>query len=97
MSQLILDSEKETDIPIEIVLKIIYQMGGLEHPVSKILKDYFSKHHVMKCCFGCSSKNESLCQVPISYLDHQKMNYWRTNLIQKNKLSTIKVCFTCAH
>ena len=52
-------------LPIELILNILYKYKGLEHPISKILKND------MKCliknkCFYCN-KNKSLAILPISY------------------------------
>ena len=42
-----------TKLPHEIIVKILYEFGGLQHPTSSIINDFVKKHFNGYYCFNC--------------------------------------------
>ena len=86
-------------LPVEIVLKIIYEHKGLQHPVSiGFKKDLDKQLSDTNICWNCKTDKSyvSLCKLDKSNIQHQtdtplkKLAY---NLLDKK----INICFSCAH
>ena len=86
-------------LPVELILKIIYEHKGLQHPVSIGFKEELLKQlSDENVCWNCKRdrSNASLCKLDKSYIHHQidsplkKVAY---NILD-NK---INVCYSCAH
>ena len=86
-------------LPVELVLKIIYEHKGLQHPVSIVFKEELLKQlSDENVCWNCKidKSNASLCKLDKLDIHHQldtslkKLAY---NLLNKK----INICFSCAH
>lgn len=102
MSQLVIDKKNECEIPREIILKIIYEMKGLQHPTSRMLKDYINNFRNQYSCFKCEIKvnqSMSLALCAPSYINHHKdeLLLWKKNILDQDSISPIYVCWGCGH
>lgn len=94
-----MDLFNNSTLPDEIILKILYEHKGLQHPVSigfkKELKKQLSDDNI---CWNCKTDRSyvSLCKLDKLDIHHQldtslkKLAY---NLLNKK----INICFSCAH
>lgn len=97
MSQLVTAKNKETIIPLELIVKIMYGMGGLQHPLTILYKKTILEHNSKTdCCWYCGTKNNSLKKCQVSYIQHQDITPWMKILLE-NKNDKIYLCWDCAH
>jgi hypothetical protein len=86
-----------TNLPYEMLSKILYEHNGAEHNNSKIIKDYISNYFEKRKCFICERNDTSLVLCPLDYINHIKMKFIKTIILEKHEHSKIHLCFGCAH
>ena len=97
MSQLISCNDILSDsLPNEVVLHIIYNLGGIQHPCSSMLNNYISNYHKPKRCWWCHRSDISLVKCPKSYVERYINISFYKNLYDEAS-DKIYVCFGCAH
>ena len=86
-----------TTLPPELVAYILYSLGGLEHSVAPMIKDYVQKLGQEKKCFVCNKSNLNEAKVPPSYVLHQPLTFLKNQFLEKNPEMEIYACFDCCH
>ncbi len=86
-----------TCLPYEMLSKILYEHNGIEHTNSKIIKEYITTYFEIRKCFNCERNDISLSQCPLNYINHIKMKFIKTIILEKHEPSKIQLCFECAH
>ena len=81
-------------LPIEIILNILYKYKGLEHPISKILKNDM-KSLIKNKCFYCNKK-DSLAILPISYFTRNTI-FYKKKILNENVQNLFEICWNCAN
>lgn len=86
-----------TTLPPELVAYILYSLGGLEHSVAPMIKEYVQKLGQEKKCFVCNKSNIGEARVPSSYVSHQSLTFLKNQFLEKNPGMKIYSCFECCH
>lgn len=87
-------------LPNELILKILYKYGGLEHKSALCMKQYINEDYINyknKKCFMCNQKNISLALCDKSWITEEDLIEIKKYIIEKNQLQEIYLCFSCAH
>ena len=88
----------ETDnLPYEMLVKILYENNGLQHPTSKIINNYINNYFDTKKCFVCKKKNISLAECTLSYICNKKIHFIKKVILESHNPKNIWLCFSCAH
>ena len=97
MSQLISCDQFLSDtLPNEVVLHIIYQLGGIQHPCSDMLLKYIRDYHKPRRCWWCHCSDVGLSKCPKSYVErHINISFYQ-NLYDEAS-DKIYICYGCAH
>ena len=100
-------SECSTILPVEIILKIFYEFGGLQHPTSLMIKEYVAQHFNEYRCFNClyhGSNSQDSCRWDgydsLAYVDPTwipRTKNIKNHLLHSYKQNYILVCYKCAH
>ena len=103
-------SDCSTVLPVEIVLIIFYKYGGLQHPISSMIKEYVTHHFNEYRCFNClypGSYQSNCCWDGYHSLVYVDPSLMRSNpkficniknhLLHSYQPKSILICYTCAH
>lgn len=82
-------------LPNEIILKILYHYGGLEHKSALCIKEYINTD--LKKCFVCDKTNVSLSLCDKNDINHRDILEIKKYIMEKKGLNNIYLCFSCAH
>lgn len=94
----------DSRLPKEIMSIIFYKFGGLEHPTSRIIKEYVNYNFSSQRCFCCMEEVD-YCMDPYEEIElttinpnwiYHKLPFNKKYLLDSYEPKEIHVCFSCS-